>query len=122
MKGKLRSPKPKEHQLNPNWELLRQKLIKSNGPKKQSTRSQQQKSEPESQNSILGKRKERPVTETDGSKPNPLIPSSSDSSVTDVLAMDCEMVGVSSMGNKSALGRITLVSLVTTFAHVTGFF
>nr|XP_027064143.1 RNA exonuclease 4-like [Coffea arabica] len=110
MKGKLRSPKPKEHQLNPNWELLRQKLIKSNGPKKQSTRSQQQKSEPESQNSILGKRKERPVTETDGSKPNPLIPSSSDSSVTDVLAMDCEMVGVSSMGNKSALGRITLVN------------
>ncbi|XP_027061803.1 RNA exonuclease 4 [Coffea eugenioides] len=110
MKGKLRSPNPKEHQLNPNWELLRQKLIKSNGPKKQSTRSQQQKSEPESQNSILGKRKERPVTETDGSKPNPLIPSSSDSSVTDVLAMDCEMVGVSSMGNKSALGRITLVN------------
>lgn len=29
-------------------------------------------------------------------------------SVTDVLAMDCEMVGVG-QGNKSALGRVTVV-------------
>ena len=30
-------------------------------------------------------------------------------SLTDEVAMDCEMVGVSSQGNKSALGRVTLV-------------
>ena len=30
-------------------------------------------------------------------------------SLTDTVAMDCEMVGVSSLGNKSALGRVTLV-------------
>lgn len=30
-------------------------------------------------------------------------------SLTDEVAMDCEMVGVSPMGNKSALGRVTLV-------------
>ncbi|KAL3503165.1 hypothetical protein ACH5RR_037614 [Cinchona calisaya] len=112
MKGELQSPnKPKGHQLNPNWEQLRQKL-KSNGPKKHFTRTpQQQKPQTESQNTILGKRKERSVNEVpNGSKSNPLIPTSSDSSVTDVLAMDCEMVGVSSMGNKSALGRVTLVN------------
>ncbi|KAG6397840.1 hypothetical protein SASPL_139289 [Salvia splendens] len=31
-------------------------------------------------------------------------------SLTDMVAMDCEMVGVSSLGNKSALGRVTLVN------------
>lgn len=30
-------------------------------------------------------------------------------SITDEIAMDCEMVGVSSQGHKSALGRVTLV-------------
>lgn len=33
-------------------------------------------------------------------------------SLTDVVAMDCEMVGVSSLGNKSALGRVALVVLI----------
>ncbi|KAL7218302.1 hypothetical protein ACSBR2_011551 [Camellia fascicularis] len=42
--------------------------------------------------------------------PNPLVPTSSDCSVTDAIAMDCEMVGVSPLGNKSALGRVTLVN------------
>lgn len=36
-------------------------------------------------------------------------------SVTDAVAMDCEMVGVS-QGNKSALGRVTLVFI--SFFHV----
>lgn len=36
-------------------------------------------------------------------------------SVTDAVAMDCEMVGVS-QGNKSALGRVTLVLIG--FFHV----
>ncbi|KAJ9550869.1 hypothetical protein OSB04_014914, partial [Centaurea solstitialis] len=31
-------------------------------------------------------------------------------SITDAIAMDCEMVGVSPLGNKSALGRVTLVN------------
>lgn len=48
--------------------------------------------------------------EFDESEANPLIPTSSDLSITDVIAMDCEMVGVSPLGNKSALGRATLVN------------
>lgn len=34
-------------------------------------------------------------------------------SLTDALAMDCEMVGVSSEGNKNALGRVTLVLVLS---------
>lgn len=65
----------------------------------------------ETQKSILGKRKERIINEeTSDSRPNPLIPTSSDFSLTNEIAMDCEMVGVSSLGNKSALGRVTLVN------------
>ncbi|PPD83071.1 hypothetical protein GOBAR_DD20010 [Gossypium barbadense] len=93
----------------------------------------------ETPNSILGKRKERPNSEPDDAKPNPLMPTNDDSRdmdiaitlmpgivrssygvfnekcyfnvqcVTDVLAMDCEMVGVGH-GNKSALGRVTVVN------------
>lgn len=33
-------------------------------------------------------------------------------SLTNEIAMDCEMVGVSSIGNRSALGRVTLVLLI----------
>lgn len=95
---------PKTHQLNPNWEQLRQKL-KINAPKKQST------NDADTQNKVLGKRKERGGDdEANGFRPNTLAPTSSDSSLTDVIAMDCEMVGVGSMGNKSALGRVTLVN------------
>ncbi|KAG8386372.1 hypothetical protein BUALT_Bualt03G0142000 [Buddleja alternifolia] len=57
-----------------------------------------------------GKRKERLDEDSEASKPNPLIPTSSDCSLTDVVGMDCEMVGVSLTGNKSALGRVTLVN------------
>lgn len=39
-------------------------------------------------------------------------------SLTDVVAMDCEMVGVSSLGNKSALGRVALVVLIFLFFSV----
>ncbi|XP_009762159.1 uncharacterized protein LOC107814025 isoform X1 [Nicotiana tabacum] len=101
MAGQLKNPK-KQFQLNPNWAQLREQL-KSNGFKKPS-----EASETEIPNSILGKRKSRPGDDSCDARPNPLIPTSSDSSVTDVIAMDCEMVGVSS--NKSALGRVTLVN------------
>ncbi|GMJ11425.1 hypothetical protein like AT3G15080 [Hibiscus trionum] len=95
---------PKQFQLNPNWVQLQQKLKSSAKPSRHSHNLQS-----ETPNSILGKRKERPNSDHDDAKPNPLIPTNDDSSVTDALAMDCEMVGVG-QGNKSALGRVTLVN------------
>lgn len=102
----LRNPK-KQPQLNPNWAQLCKKL-KSHGTKPYSKATE--KSESETPKSVLGKRKERSNAESDDSMPNPLVPTSSDCSVTDAIAMDCEMVGVSPLGNKSALGRVTLVN------------
>ncbi|KAK3030257.1 hypothetical protein RJ639_039840 [Escallonia herrerae] len=104
--SEMKNPKKQLQQLNPNWTQLRQKL---------------QSSKPSTENpkSILGKRKERSNAEPDELQPNSLIPTSSDfrylthqilDSLADVLAMDCEMVGVSPLGNKSALGRVTLVN------------
>ncbi|XWS52128.1 hypothetical protein CRYUN_Cryun11dG0040500 [Craigia yunnanensis] len=95
---------PKQFQLNPNWAQLQKKL-------KSSTKLSRYPKNPQSEtpSSILGKRKERPNSESDDANPNPLIPTNDDSSLTDVLAMDCEMVGVG-LGNKSALGRVTLVN------------
>ncbi|KAJ4726383.1 RNA exonuclease 4-like [Melia azedarach] len=98
---------PNKHlQLNPNWAQLQLRL-KSNGFNK----SSRPKENPElaTQNSILGKRKERPEAESNDTKLNALIPINDDISLTDVVAMDCEMVGVG-QGNKSALGRVTLVN------------
>lgn len=99
-----RKKNPEHFQLNPNWAQLQQKLKSSAKPSRHSKNPQS-----ETPNSILGKRKERPNSETDDAKPNPLMPTNDDSSVTDVLAMDCEMVGVG-QGNKSALGRVTVVN------------
>ncbi|KAJ0884482.1 putative exoribonuclease II [Helianthus annuus] len=93
----MKNPK----QLNPNWAQLRQKLGYSN------------KSATETQHTILGKRKERSDNdneEASDAELNVLTPTSSDSSITTEIAMDCEMVGVSPLGNKSALGRVTLVN------------
>ncbi|KAJ0045452.1 hypothetical protein Pint_04661 [Pistacia integerrima] len=102
--NKKRKKSPKTHlQLNPNWAQLQLKL-KSNGFNKFSKPTKDPESE--TQNSILGKRKDRPEAE---SKLNPLTPTNDDFSLTDVVAMDCEMVGIS-QGNKSALGRVTLVN------------
>ncbi|VFQ97559.1 unnamed protein product [Cuscuta campestris] len=107
MASQLENPKnpPK---LNPNWAELCQKL-KINGSRKPTLNSSRE-SKPDAQNIVLGKRKDRPHEQAGDSQPNPLEPTSSDFSVTDVIAMDCEMVGVSSLGNKSALGRVTLVN------------
>ncbi|XP_056699586.1 uncharacterized protein [Spinacia oleracea] len=101
---------PKTAPLNPNWALLQQKLklqgSKANfsGPSSHSNGS--------SSPSVLGKRKQRTDSdpEPDDSQLNILAPTSSDCSLTDEVAMDCEMVGVSPQGNKSALGRVTLVN------------
>ncbi|ERN14017.1 hypothetical protein AMTR_s00021p00194710 [Amborella trichopoda] len=61
--------------------------------------------------SETGKRKQRPEDDEESHTPSAtLAPTSSDCSVTDTVAMDCEMVGVSSQGTKSALGRVTLVN------------
>ncbi|XP_058211114.1 uncharacterized protein LOC131323373 [Rhododendron vialii] len=100
MGSEVKNPKNKP-QLNPNWSQLRQKL---------NCHSSKPKSNAETHQSVLGKRKERSNAESDDSQPNPLTPTSSDCSVTDAIAMDCEMVGVSPLGNKSALGRVTLVN------------
>ncbi|CAI9103323.1 OLC1v1001786C1 [Oldenlandia corymbosa var. corymbosa] len=110
MKKKRQQGQSEIKQLNPNWEQLRQKL-KSSGPRRQPSKTPQEESEAGNESSILGKRKDRDlIEESNVSRPNPLIPTSSDSSITEALAMDCEMVGVSSLGNKSALGRVTLVN------------
>ncbi|PON97513.1 Exonuclease/helicase-like [Trema orientale] len=95
-------------QLNPNWANL-QKILTSNGskPSKVST----EKSESETPTRILGKRKERSDARPCDSQVliNPLTPLNDDFSITDAVAMDCEMVGVG-QGNKSALGRATVVN------------
>ncbi|XP_042490692.1 RNA exonuclease 4 isoform X3 [Macadamia integrifolia] len=99
------STNPKRLPLNPNWAQLQQKL-KSDAPKpfKPSVDSDRK-----TQESVLGKRKERGDAEPTSQK-SILTPVTNDCSLTDALAMDCEMVGVSSEGNKSALGRVTLVN------------
>lgn len=98
--------KKAKQQLNPNWAQLRQKL--GCGSELSLKKS--------SQESILGKRKERSENgDADECETSVLTPTSSDSSITDEIAMDCEMVGVSPLGNKSALGRVTLVN---TFGNV----
>ncbi|RDX69977.1 RNA exonuclease 4 [Mucuna pruriens] len=97
--------KPKQAQMNPNWVQLQQKL-KLNGSKASRTFKNSDDDTPES---ILGKRKERPDDESNDCEINPLVPVNDDSSLTDAVAMDCEMVGVG-QGNKSALGRVTLVN------------
>ncbi|KAL6554194.1 hypothetical protein OROMI_019867 [Orobanche minor] len=105
MAGKLKNPRKN---LNPNWAQLQEKLKINGGKNHFSKRSS--KPDTELERSILGKRKERLDEDSEASEQNCLLPTSSDCSLTDVVAMDCEMVGVSSSGNKSALGRVTLVN------------
>ncbi|GAB4846518.1 hypothetical protein Ancab_025523 [Ancistrocladus abbreviatus] len=100
---------PKQLPLNPNWAQLRQKL-KSGGSKSTKPLRTSKLPNGDSPTTVLGKRKECPISASDTVKPNVLTPTSSDFSLTNELAMDCEMVGVSSEGNKSALGRVTLVN------------
>ncbi|KAL1817901.1 hypothetical protein ACET3Z_020475 [Daucus carota] len=106
---KAQQDQPPQQQLNPNWVLLQRKLIAKGASAKP-----REKSFAPNGNSVLGKRKERPVEESNEPEAinnrSPLTPTSSDFSVTDTIAMDCEMVGVSPLGNKSALGRATLVN------------
>lgn len=99
---KKKNPKKQKLPINPNWAQLQQTL-QIHGSRRPKT------SNTETQDSILGKRKERPDAESDKSQINPLIPTNDDFSVTDAIAMDCEMVGVG-QGNRSALGRVTLVN------------
>ncbi|KAJ9182949.1 hypothetical protein P3X46_006879 [Hevea brasiliensis] len=102
---KKKNPKQQHLPLNPNWAQLQQKL-KSHGfrPSRPSNNSNS-----ETQKSILGKRKDRPDQASDESQLNPLAPTNDDFSLTDVIAIDCEMVGTG-QGNRSALGRVTLVN------------
>lgn len=99
--------------LNPNWASVQQNL-KSHGqpPKRRLSSSDDVNAKTlatTSESNVLGKRKERDE-ESSSLSSSILLPTSSDVSLTDALAMDCEMVGVSSQGNKSALGRVTLVN------------
>lgn len=105
MVDQLNTKKPKQLQLNPNWAQLQQKL-KSQGSK---SRRSENNAESDNAKSILGKRKANPHEEDNDSKLNNLIPTNDDFSLTDEVAMDCEMVGVA-QGTKSALGRVTLVN------------
>lgn len=98
--------KSNQTQMNPNWVQLKQKL-NLNGPKASRNFND---SDDDAPNSILGKRKGRiDDDDSDDCEINPLAPVNDDASVTDAVAMDCEMVGVG-LGNKSALGRVTLVN------------
>lgn len=99
---------PKMAPLNPNWVQLQQKLKLQGSRPKVSAPSPH--SNGGSSPTILGKRKQRSSSEFTDSQLNILAPTSSDCSLTDEVAMDCEMVGVSPQGNKSALGRVTLVN------------
>lgn len=102
------NPNPKLSSLNPNWGQLQQKIKASRAHKTSPLIDAGAKTLTAS---VLGKRKERPDSEPEASPPSALTPTSSDHSLTNVLSMDCEMVGVSSQGNKSALGRVALVNL-----------
>ncbi|KAL8167280.1 hypothetical protein V2J09_008779 [Rumex salicifolius] len=107
-KGKKR--KKQSLQPNPNWAQIRQKLNTHTTNGNHPININETLARNNSDVSILGKRKERPNSDTTISQTNVLIPTSSDSSLTKEIAMDCEMVGVTSQGNKSALGRVTLVN------------
>ncbi|KAJ6826717.1 putative RNA exonuclease 4 [Iris pallida] len=108
---KTKNPNPNPpSSLNPNWQTLQQKLKTGHPPKSKPHLSDTKAlTKPPPPSSVLGKRKEAP-----GPSPPPsssvLIPTSDDFSLTEALAMDCEMVGVSSQGNKSALARVTVVN------------
>ncbi|GMH14356.1 hypothetical protein Nepgr_016197 [Nepenthes gracilis] len=99
---------PKQLPLNPNWNLLREKL-KSQGSRNKDLKSSET-SNAKSTSTILGKRKEPSSLVSINLQPDVLTPTSSDFSLMNEVAMDCEMVGVTSQGNKSALGRVTLVN------------
>ncbi|WOK99266.1 RNA exonuclease 4 [Canna indica] len=103
------NPNPRRS-VNPNWAQLQQKL-ESRRANKPSRRNPS--ADPVAETlppSVLGKRKERAEPAPEPPLLTVLSPTSADGSLTDTLAMDCEMVGVSSDGTKSALGRATLVN------------
>ncbi|KAF3772560.1 RNA exonuclease 4 [Nymphaea thermarum] len=83
---KAKEKPPPTSSLNPNWAQLQADM------------------------KLTGKRKERSDEESSASALAVLTPKNSDCSLTDVVAMDCEMVGVSFQGSKSALGRVSLVN------------
>nr|XP_011460758.1 PREDICTED: RNA exonuclease 4 isoform X1 [Fragaria vesca subsp. vesca] len=94
--------KATQFQLNPNWAQFQEDL--KNQPKPSRPFSNSDSKIPKA---ILGKRKER--VDDSPSLLNVLEPVNDDCSVTDEIGMDCEMVGVG-LGNKSALGRVTLIN------------
>ncbi|XP_074319322.1 uncharacterized protein LOC141656357 [Silene latifolia] len=108
-KKETKKKNPNNLPINPNWAQLRQKLNVQN--RKPNSSGASPNSNGDAQRSVLGKRKERSDLSAVDSEPNNVLePVNSDFSLTKEVAMDCEMVGVSSQGNKSALGRVTLVN------------
>ncbi|XP_078432024.1 polynucleotidyl transferase, ribonuclease H-like superfamily protein [Wolffia australiana] len=104
---------PGSSSVNPNWVLLKKKLAGGRSDNSHNDHGVSPKSP-----SVLGKRKERPDAQLEATPAvtptltaaELLKPSSSDCSLTDALAMDCEMVGVGSQGTKSAIARVVLVN------------
>ncbi|KAH9611178.1 hypothetical protein KSS87_001333 [Heliosperma pusillum] len=106
---KKQKKNPNNLPINPNWAQLRQKLNPQSCKPNYSAASPN--SNGDAQRTLLGKRKERSDSIGVDSEPKKILePVNSDFSLTKEVAMDCEMVGVSSQGNKSALGRVTLVN------------
>ncbi|KAK6946661.1 hypothetical protein RJ641_000134 [Dillenia turbinata] len=108
MGNQPKSPKEQEP-LNPNWAHLQQKL-KSHGNKPSRP---SHNSSVDTPNGLLGI-KLTPITDISVSYPSPY----AFDSVIDTISLDCEMVGVSLEGNKSALGRVTLVNKMKLFFYV----
>ncbi|KAK9688839.1 hypothetical protein RND81_09G014700 [Saponaria officinalis] len=109
VKKKGKNKNPNNHPINPNWAQLRQKLnIQGSKP---NLSGPSPNSDGDVKPTVLGKRKERSDLSAFDSQPNDVLePVNSDFSLTNEIAMDCEMVGVSPEGNRSALGRVTLVN------------
>lgn len=90
--------------LNPNWANLKKNINPNAIPPKN----------PHAKTPEILSRKRKNRNYDEGSKDEEeetvLMPTSDDTSLTQVLGMDCEMVGVGPGGTKSALGRVTLVN------------
>ncbi|KAJ1704513.1 hypothetical protein LUZ63_004292 [Rhynchospora breviuscula] len=90
---------------NPNWAQLQSKLRTASSGKQPNLNLNLNAND-----SVLGKRKDRPSSSSESDLPSGLNPLSHDTSLTKVLAIDCEMVGVGFQATKSALARVTLVN------------
>ncbi|XP_057860071.1 uncharacterized protein LOC131068816 isoform X1 [Cryptomeria japonica] len=100
--------------VNPNWAQLKAKLNSYPRRRKSSETNADVRTSGKKPAGIVSHGEtEKPVTTMDGTSSTlgSLKPMKEDLSVTDALAIDCEMVGVGSDGSRNALARVTLVNV-----------